>query len=294
MKYRGRILKLLGGFYYIEDERKEIFEARARGLFRHQNIKPLVGDYVFFTKGEGEHLSYIEEVISRKNALLRPPVANIDQVLLFVPVKQPKYNLFFIDKLIAYYETLNIEVLLTVSKSDLNIDKAKALYNLYTDAGFKTYILSIHEEKSIERLHSVLIDKTTALAGVSGSGKSTLTNVLLGTDIETQSVSKKNQRGRHTTRHTELLSGPQNMYLFDTPGFSSIELNNIESRALRFGFREFAEYAEECKFLDCTHINEPNCGVLQAVGEEKISKSRYKNYKRLFKDLVEKEKNAWR
>lgn len=294
MVLSGKIIKLLGGFYYVLREDGRIEETRARGVFRHQDIKPLVGDNVLFSYGEGEELSYIEEVLDRKNQLLRPPVANVDQILLFVPVKSPKYNLYLVDKLIAYYESMNVDILIVVSKTDLNQKEAEMLYKIYKESGFKIFLISENEELDFPSLQEELENKTTALAGVSGAGKSTFTNRLLGRTIETQSVSKKTDRGRHTTRHTELMAGKGGIFLFDTPGFSSMDLSEVESSNLDLLFREFIPLKKDCKFIDCNHLGGSHCGIVNGLSEGKIMESRYKSYVKIFEEIVKKERDKWR
>lgn len=294
MTEQGKIIKLLGGFYYIQDQEGKVEESRARGVFRHQKQKPLVGDCVRFSRGEGEELSYVEEILPRKNSLLRPPVANIDQLLLFVPIRFPNYNLYLVDKMIAHYESLEIEVIVVISKADLDLEAAESLRNIYKKAGFSAYLLSENNQEMIEEIKKILFHKTTALAGVSGAGKSTFVNSILDLELETQSVSKKLNRGKHTTRHTELMMGEEGILLFDTPGFSSMDLEEVESTELDELFREFLPFKKQCKFMDCHHINEPKCGVREALKEGEITESRYENYVKIYEELVEKERERWR
>lgn len=291
---RGKVVKLLGGFYYVQTDDGHIEETRARGVLRHQNIKPLVGDNVIYTFAEGENLSYVEEVLPRKNHLLRPPVANVDQVLLFIPVRSPKYNLYLIDKLIAYYESLKIEIIITISKSDLNESDSMRLCKIYSHSNFKVFLISEYNDFNFSQLKEQLENKTTALSGVSGAGKSTFTNRLLNKEIQTQSVSKKTDRGRHTTRHTELLSGENGIFLFDTPGFSNLDINEISSEDLDSYFRDFLPYKDTCQFQDCSHLNEPNCQVIHAYKSKLIEQSRYENYIKIYDEIYKKEKEKWR
>ncbi len=294
MKSKGRIIKLLGGFYYIVDEDGKLHESRARGVFRHQKITPVVVYFVEFLEGEDDSLAYIKEVAPRKNILLRPPVANIDQILIFIPIRQPKYNLYLIDRMIAYYESVGVEIIPVISKYDLDEVAAEEVYKIYHHAGFSVFKISTEDPKSIALLRDELKDKTTALAGVSAAGKSTFINNVMGTDLETQSISAKTERGKHTTRHSELLQGEDGIYIVDTPGFSSLDLRALSSGDLRHYFREFTEFAHDCKFLDCKHINEPGCQVRAAWEQGEIKTSRYENYKMFYRELEEMERTAWR
>ena len=294
MTMRGRITKLLGGFYYVYAEDHNTYETRARGIFRHRNMKPVVGDFVTLTLDEGDRLNSVEEILPRKNVVLRPPVANVDQMLVFIPVASPKYNLYLVDKLIAYYEYKEIEIYPVVSKFDLDPEEARRVAAIYEQSGYRVFLLSEDAEASVQALESVLHHKTTALSGVSGAGKSTFLNRTLGLDLETSAVSDKNSRGRHTTRHTEIYAGEEGMYLFDTPGFSSIELSEIPSEELADAFREFRDVMGQCKFQNCVHINEPGCAVKAAVEAKKIPESRYENYVKIYEELSEKENTKWR
>ena len=294
MKKKGRITKLLGGFYYVAAEDGEVYETRARGIFRHQNRKPVVGDYVELLIGEGDRLNSVEEILPRKNSLLRPPVANVDQILLFIPTANPKYNLYLVDKMLAYYEQKNVSVVPVVSKQDMDPEEADRLRALYEGCGYRVMGLSEADEESVNRLREMLYEKTTVLSGVSGSGKTTFLNRILNLDLETGTVSEKTNRGKHTTRHTEIFTGEKGMYLFDTPGFSSIEIDSIASVDLDVHFRDFVPFIQDCKFLDCRHVKEPGCAVREAYESGDLASSRYENYLRFYEELVEKENGKWR
>lgn len=280
----GKIIKLTGGFYYIESG-NEVYETRARGNFRHTNIDPIVGDNVEF-KYEKDNLGYIEKVYPRKNMLTRPKVANVDLTLIVVPVKDPKYNLMLIDKNIIQSEYQEIDVAIVINKSDLDKEEANNLKNIYKNSGFKTFIISTIDNDGIEELKEFLRGKTVALCGVSAAGKSSITSKILEKEVEIGKVSDKTKRGKHTTRHTELLY-KDDIFIFDTPGFSSLDLD-IRSDELKFYFREFRKYEDNCKFNNCNHINEPKCGVKEALKEGKIEETRYENYKYIFNELKER------
>ncbi|MGF0094863.1 ribosome small subunit-dependent GTPase A [Peptoniphilus sp. SGI.035] len=278
----GKIIKLTGGFYYIKSGDK-IFETRARGNFRHSKVEPIVGDDVEF-KQEEKTLGYIEKVYPRKNMLTRPKVSNVDLALIVIPVMDPKYNLVIIDKTIIQAEYEGIDVAIVVNKSDLDEESAKELAKIYKNSGFDTFMIS-DKDDSIKSLREYLRGKTVALCGVSGAGKSTITSRILDKDVEIGKVSEKTKRGKHTTRHTEILYN-EDIYIFDTPGFSSLSLKISEDDLKNF-FREFKNFTS-CKFNNCNHIKEPKCAVKDAVDKGEIEKSRYENYLYIYNELKEK------
>ncbi|MDU5100365.1 MAG: ribosome small subunit-dependent GTPase A [Peptoniphilus grossensis] len=278
----GKIIKLTGGFYYIKSG-DEVFETRARGNFRHSKVEPIVGDDVEF-KYEEKTLGYIEKVYPRKNMLTRPRVSNVDLALIAIPVLDPKYNLVIIDKTIIQAEHEGIDLAIVINKSDLDEESAEELARIYKNSGFETFVIS-DKDDSIESLRAYLHGKTVALCGVSGAGKSTITSRILSKEVEVGKVSQKTKRGKHTTRHTEILYN-DDIYIFDTPGFSSLSLK-IEEEDLKNYFREFKNF-NNCKFNNCNHIKEPKCAVKDAVDRGQIEKSRYENYLYIFNELKEK------
>ena len=278
----GKIIKLTGGFYYIKSG-DEVFETRARGNFRHSKVEPIVGDDVEF-KYEEKSLGYIEKVYPRKNMLTRPRVSNVDLALIVIPVLDPKYNLVIIDKTIIQAEHEGIDVAIVINKSDLDEERAEELARIYKNSGFETFVISDKDDK-IESLRIYLHGKTVALCGVSGAGKSTITSRILNKEVEVGKVSEKTKRGKHTTRHTEILYN-DDIYIFDTPGFSSLSLK-IDEEDLKNYFREFKNF-NNCKFNNCNHIKEPKCAVKDAVDRGEIEKSRYENYLYIFNELKEK------
>lgn len=282
---RGKIVKLTGGFYYVNSNSK-IYETRARGLFRNEDQKPLVGDEVEF-KIDG-NLGYIDKIYDRKNVLKRPTVANVDQVLVVIPTKDPVYNLNLVDKTIASYED-QVDVLVAINKYDLDEKEGEYLFDIYRKAGFKTFLISYKYTFTIDLLREYLKGKTTALSGVSAAGKSTITSHILKKDVEIGDISEKTKRGTHTTRHIEILSGDDDTYIFDTPGFSSFELN-IDANELKYRFREFEKHREDCKFQDCVHINEPNCEIKRLTELGEIPPTRYKSYVQIYNELKERER----
>ena len=278
----GKIIKLTGGFYYIKSG-DEVFESRARGNFRHSKVEPIVGDDVEF-KYEEKTLGYIEKVYPRKNMLTRPRVSNVDLALIVIPVLDPKYNLVIIDKTIIQAEYEGIDVAVVINKADLDRKSAEELARIYQNSGFETFVIS-DKDDNIENLRAYLHGKTVALCGVSGAGKSTITSRILNKEVEVGKVSEKTKRGKHTTRHTEILYN-EDIYIFDTPGFSSLSLK-IDEEDLKNYFREFKNF-NNCKFNNCNHIKEPKCAVKDAVDRGQIEKSRYENYLYIFKELKEK------
>lgn len=280
----GKIIKLTGGFYYVKDDK--VYETRARGLFRHKDEKPVVGDIVDF-EVEKEMLGYITNVHPRKNMLKRPPVANVDLALVIIPTKNPNPNIFLIDKVLAEYEKEDITVKIVISKADLDKDYANELKNIYEKAGYETYIYSAITGEGKESIKNLLEGKTTALSGVSAAGKSTLISNILNINLETGTVSSKLNRGKHTTRHVEIFPGENNTFIFDTPGFSSYEVD-VEAEDLKYYFREFNKYS--CKFNDCHHVNEPGCGVKSALENGEVEDTRYESYLRLYEELKNRRK----
>ena len=278
----GKIIKLTGGFYYIKSGDK-VFETRARGNFRHTKVEPIVGDDVEF-KYEEKTLGYIEKVYPRKNMLTRPRVSNVDLALIVIPVLDPKYNLVIIDKTIIQAEHEGIDLAIVINKSDLDEESAEELARIYKNSGFETFVIS-DKDDNIENLRAYLHGKTVALCGVSGAGKSTITSRILNKEVEVGKVSQKTKRGKHTTRHTEILYN-EDIYIFDTPGFSSLTLK-IDEEDLKNYFREFKNF-NNCKFNNCNHIKEPKCAVKDAVDRDQIEKSRYENYLYIFNELKEK------
>lgn len=278
----GKIIKLTGGFYYIKSG-DEVFETRARGNFRHSKVEPIVGDDVEF-KYEEKTLGYIEKVYPRKNMLTRPRVSNVDLALIVIPVLDPKYNLVIIDKTIIQAEHEGIDLAIVINKSDLDEESAEELARIYKNSGFETFVIS-DKDDNIESLRAYLHGKTVALCGVSGAGKSTITSRILNKEVEVGKVSQKTKRGKHTTRHTEILYN-EDIYIFDTPGFSSLSLK-IDEEDLKNYFREFKNF-NNCKFNNCNHIKEPKCAVKDAVDRGQIEKSRYENYLYIFNELKEK------
>lgn len=291
---KGKIIKGIAGFYYVHDGHESVYACKAKGVFRKRGVKPLVGDDVEFTVlDETDQEGNIEEILPRRNRLIRPASANVDQALVVFAVASPEPNLNLLDRFLVMMETQQVPVVICFNKTDLaSEDEAARLGEIYRDSGCQVCFASVGKEQGIERIRGLLKGKTTILAGPSGVGKSSLTNLLQPlAAMETGTVSRKIQRGRHTTRHAELFCVEDGTYLMDTPGFSSLYLEDLEAEQLKYYFPEFQPYSGGCRFAgDCVHMEEPDCGVKAAWKAGKISRSRYENYRLLYQELKERKK----
>lgn len=288
---RGKIIKGIAGFYYVNDGRNNLYECKAKGVFRNRKIKPLVGDDVEFTVlDEAEKEGNIEAILPRKNALIRPAVANADQALVVFSITQPEPNLNLLDRFLVMMELYEVPVIICFNKTDLADEALTEKYrSIYEPAGYQVEFISTYEERGIDRIRELLRGKTTVLAGPSGVGKSSLTNrIQPHAAMETGDISQKIQRGKHTTRHSELFFVEEETYMMDTPGFSSMFTPEIEAGELKDCFPEFAPFEEDCRFLGCVHVGEKVCGVKEALKDGRISKSRYENYLLLYEELKHK------
>lgn len=285
---QGKIIKGIAGFYYVHVPQKGVYECKARGVFRNQSIKPLIGDNVVIQNLENEELKgNILEILERKNALIRPTVANIDQAMIVFSVNQPKPNLNLLDRFLIMVEKEDIPVNICFNKVDtLDDNEITLMKNIYENIGYPVYLTSALLEDGIQDLSQALSNKTTVFAGPSGVGKSSILNLIQKeVELETGEISEKAQRGKHTTRHAELICFDEHSYVVDTPGFSSLTLETLQPDDLKDYFFEFEKYSNECKFLGCSHLNEPECGVKTAISQGKISLSRYNNYKLIYEEL---------
>ncbi|WP_271396388.1 ribosome small subunit-dependent GTPase A [Salinicoccus roseus] len=279
---KGRITKALSGFYYVEVE-GAIYETRARGLFRKTKESPLVGDIVTF-QVENEDEGYIGEIHERKNSLMRPPIANIDQVLITMSMKSPEFSYYLLDRFLAYAEAHDIEPVIVITKTDLleddaSLDEIASVYKPIYDIHFTD------RDHINEDLQEIFRDKISVLAGQSGVGKSTLLNTLIpDLELNTAEISNALNRGKHTTRHVELVEIGGGL-IADTPGFSTIEFTELDKYNLKFCFPDFNRFSEACKFRECQHINEPKCGVKQAVAEGELAASRYDSYLAIYQEI---------
>lgn len=282
----GIIIKGIGGFYYIKTD-TGIVESKARGVFREENITPLVGDKVKIRISHEDSGGYIEEIYPRSTELIRPPVANVTQAIVVMSVKSPDINTWLLDKFIMMAENENIKITICFNKIDLDMDFAKELEQIYNEAGYKTILTSTKENIGLDLLKDCLKNNVSVLAGPSGVGKSSLINMIDSKlNLETGDLSSKTQRGKHTTRHVELLEIDKDSYILDTPGFSSLNLDFLEDESqVRHYFKEIDRYGKECKFLSCVHDKEPKCKVKEMVKEEVISQIRYNNYLTIMEEV---------
>ncbi len=286
----GIIIKGIGGFYYVDTE-IGIIECRARGIFRKKGMNPLVGDKVEVST-EDERTGSVDAIKPRKNELIRPAVANVTQMVAVVALESPRPNPYVLDKLIASAEFAKLKISVCFNKSDLTDDTKLA--EVYASAGFDAVVTSAADNLNVDKLKALLKDEVTVFAGNSGVGKSSLLNRIMERDLfETGTVSNRTERGRHTTRHSELVQLPFGGYIIDTPGFSSFELDMIPLEMLSGLFREFDGHTNDCRFLDCRHISEPDCRVREAVLNGEISELRHESYKMLYDEIKKAKQNQF-
>ncbi|WP_280769036.1 ribosome small subunit-dependent GTPase A [Salipaludibacillus daqingensis] len=285
---KGRIVKALSGFYYVENE-DGIFQCRARGNFRKRKLTPLVGDWVEF-EAENRTDGYIMALEDRQNKLVRPPIANVEQAILIFSVEKPSFNPVLLDRFLVHVEASKIEPIICLSKIDLEKDEEKAAMISYVEdyknLGYEVLKTSIYIDETLRSLEPFINDKVSVFAGQSGVGKSSLLNALKpGINIETNEISKSLGRGKHTTRHVELIPLDGGGYVADTPGFSSLDFQDILPENLSLTFPEMRERINECKFRQCTHVNEPNCAVKKALEDGDIAPHRYKHYVQFLEEI---------
>ncbi|MBC7088268.1 MAG: ribosome small subunit-dependent GTPase A [Tissierellales bacterium] len=274
----GIILKGIGGFYYV-DIGNSVIECRARGLFREKEIEPLVGDKVSIRINKEDNRGYIEEIYPRKTMLNRPPIANVTQLIIVMSIDNPKINLWFLDKLIVAGHNSDLNIIICINKSDIDPIKSNEIVSMYKEIGYTTIRTSTKNHEGIDDLRDILRNHVSVLAGPSGVGKSSLINLINPSfKLKTGEISKKLLRGKHTTRHVELFKLDDQTYISDTPGFSSLYINDINPYELDTYFIDINNSSKKCKFSNCLHINEPGCNVLIDVKNGKINKSRYDNY----------------
>lgn len=270
---QGIIVKSIGGLYFTESS-DTVYECKARGIFRNKGISPCVGDRAEFENG------VITEILPRKNYIIRPPLANLDQLIFVISVAKPAPNLLILDKFISVAEYQKIEPVIVLTKVDL--ESCDDILEIYRKAGIQIYVVDYKSENPAEQIRQLLKDKISAFTGNSGAGKSTLLNEVCGEfEIPTGEISEKLGRGRHTTRHAELYKLPWGGYIADTPGFSTFETNKyniIKKEELAGCFREFERYEGECRFRDCSHTKEKGCRIIEAVADGEIPASRHESY----------------
>ena len=290
---QGKIVKGISGFYYVHIAEFGIYECKAKGIFRNQKIKPLVGDNVEVAiLDESEKLGNIEQILPRTNELIRPAVANIDMALVIFAAAKPGPNFNLLDRFLIMMEYQKVPVTICFNKAELlPQEELHAFADVYERCGYPVLYTSAKRQEGIDGLRAALAGKTAAVAGPSGVGKSSLINCLsTERKMETGDISRKIERGRHTTRHSEILPIGEDTYIMDTPGFSTLAIPGFEKEDLQQYYREFAAYEPYCRFFGCSHITEPDCGVRAALAEGKISELRYENYKLLYQELKDQKK----
>ena len=319
---RGRIIKMTGGLYTVRLDggqsdsplTGQTVECRARGTFRHEQMTPLVGDLVAvqyddtsFTLADGVATPsadrtglVIDDILPRKNSLIRPPLSNLDTMLVVIAAASPDPDIPTVDKLLSILEFNGIEPIIVVGKGELSPKRAGKIAALYEKVGYRTFVLSCYTGEGVQEFsefaHTALAGKITAVAGASGAGKSTLLNTVFeGLSLTTGELSEKIGRGKNTTRHTELfdLPGTEGGFIADTAGFSLLDFERFdffELEDLAHTFREFTPYLGKCRYTDCTHVSDEECAILDAVAKKEISPIRHASYKELYATLKDKKK----
>lgn len=299
---QGKIIKGVGGFYYIHLHHDKIYECRAKGAFRNQNIKPAVGDDVEIDIiSEEKQTGNIINILPRKNLLLRPTVANVDQGVIIFALAQPKPNFNLLDRFLIMMDRQGVKTIICLNKGDLaDPCYADEIKNIYQKCGYEVIVTSAISSDAgdkyftheISRLNSLIEGKTSVFAGPSGVGKSSIINLFNPmAGAKTGEISEKIKRGKHTTRHSELIWIKEDTYIMDTPGFSSLYVEDMEENSLKDYYNEFAREGSSCRFNGCVHINEPDCGIKLGVMQGSISRLRYDNYVQLYQEL--KDKRRW-
>lgn len=324
----GTIIKGISGFYYVAVEEASdaapriglpanlvpregmrIYQCRARGIFRKEKKKPLVGDRVRIEILDEEKAeANLTEILPRKNELIRPAAANVDQAVVFFALKEPDPDAALLDRFLIQMHRQEVPVIICLNKKDLaDSAESQRWKTIYESCGYRVLLTSAgiwekekksspetREDPELEELRGILAGKTTVIAGPSGVGKSTLTNVLQDTVImETGEISRKLHKGKNTTRHAELVPLGSGTYFCDTPGFASLDLPDMEKEELQACFPEFGSFEELCRFQGCSHVTEPDCGVREAVRTGKIAPERYENYCRFYRELQDREKHKY-
>ena len=295
---QGKIIKGIAGFYYVciinpTEDTTELYECKAKGIFRKDGTKPLVGDDVemeVLDKDAGK--GNIRKILPRKNALIRPAVANVDQALVIFAAAKPAPNFNLLDRFLIMMAGQELPCIICFNKQDIvDEEERQKLTAIYENCGCRVVFASAAKGEGTEEIRELLKGKTTTVAGPSGVGKSSMVNSLCGdTHMETGEISEKIDRGKHTTRHAELLLIGPDTYIVDTPGFSSLSVFNMEKEELKDFYPEFAKYEDECRFRGCSHISEPDCGVKNALQDGKISLMRYENYVQIYGELKSQKK----
>lgn len=283
----GIIIRGVAGNYYV-DTGNDVIECRARGLFRLKNIKPLVGDRVLIRMtAEDDSSGYIEEIAERTNEMVRPSIANVQQLIIFFAVTNPEPSFLLLDKLLIASEINKLKPVICFNKYDLADDKLRQKYeSIFINTGYKVIFTSIYDGNSLNELENILTNKLSVFSGPSGVGKSSVMNAMQPDfQLKTGEISDKLKRGKHTTRHAEIYKLDFGGYVADTPGFSSFQLESIKSSELKYYYPEIKKFDYGCRFDDCLHYKEPGCAVKDAVSKGLISQARYDNYVRLLEEI---------
>ncbi len=287
---KGLIVKGVGGFYYVEDDEGRRIQCRARGVFKNEGITPYVGDEVEFSMVDDEE-GVVEKIYPRKNSFIRPPISNVDLIAVVVSASKPKFNPFITDRFLVMAEKSSADIVICINKCDTAKEKdieeiAKTYKKIYTVIN-----ISGSTGLGIDELREITMGKKTAFAGPSGVGKSTIINALQpGFSLETGEISGKTKRGKHTTRHVEIFHTDYGALVYDTPGFTSFDVLEAEAADLQHYYPDIMEYAGNCRYDNCMHIKEPECGVLKALSEGKINQSRYDSYKNQIEEIRNKKR----
>lgn len=285
---QGKIIKGIAGFYYVHVPGRGTYECKAKGIFRKDQVKPLVGDDAQIDLlDEAEHTGNIVRLLPRSSQLIRPAVANVDQALVIFAITHPQPNFNLLDRFLVMMEQQKLPCIICLNKQDLDQEgKGQEYADIYRACGYETLTVSAEQKQGIEQLKALLKGKTTTVAGPSGVGKSSLVNCLQsGIVMETGEISRKIERGKHTTRHSELIALGEDTYILDTPGFSSLGIFDLEKEQLSAYYPEFADYETGCRYSGCSHTAEPVCGVKEALEQGRISRLRYENYCQLYEEL---------
>lgn len=289
---QGKIIRGIGGFYYI-NAGNSIYECKAKGSFRKDGIRPLVGDdCIIDILDEKNRLANITSILPRHSEIIRPAVANVDQAMIIFAISRPEPNFNLLDRFIIQISQKDLPCIIVINKMDLaDDDQRREIEEAYVACGCKVVFTSVSNREGVEEIRKLIKGKTTTVAGPSGVGKSSMINLLQSAvKMQTGVLSDKIDRGKHTTRHSELIPIDEDTYILDTPGFSSLNLFDVSTDTLKDYYYEFEGYAAECRFLDCKHISEPDCGVKKAVESGEVSRLRYENYLTLYRECKEKRK----